>query len=143
MLNSRVISITKEKLGKFSLFLERSSGGRGRQLSDLQQSIQQKDFAAEPHTKSHRREEVCLRVLSERLVGRFLLALVLGINVVMFLFVGFSQQANLRNHVRIHTNERPYVCVDCGKFKLSLSIYLQLFKSIKFSYKFIKIQNKS
>lgn len=34
----------------------------------------------------------------------------------MFFFSkGFTQAANLRNHERIHTNVRPYVCIDCGK----------------------------
>lgn len=28
---------------------------------------------------------------------------------------GFTQAANLRNHERIHRNERPFVCNDCGK----------------------------
>lgn len=43
----------------------------------------------------------------------------LFIIMVLFTFVrtylGFTQAANLRNHERIHTNDRPYVCVDCGK----------------------------
>ena len=30
------------------------------------------------------------------------------------MFLGFTQAANLRNHERIHRNERPYIC-DCGK----------------------------
>lgn len=31
------------------------------------------------------------------------------------ILIGFTQAANLRNHERIHTNQRPYSCIDCGK----------------------------
>lgn len=29
--------------------------------------------------------------------------------------IAFTQAANLRNHERIHSQLRPYVCGDCGK----------------------------
>lgn len=34
---------------------------------------------------------------------------------ICFHFVAFTQAANLRNHERIHSQVRPYVCGDCGK----------------------------
>lgn len=35
--------------------------------------------------------------------------------ILFFPPLAFTQAANLRNHERIHTNLRPYVCADCGK----------------------------
>lgn len=34
---------------------------------------------------------------------------------ICFHFIAFTQAANLRNHERIHSQVRPYVCGDCGK----------------------------
>lgn len=82
-------------------------------LEDVREEI----VIVDAYSKPHRRTEIPVPDVSEK-YSQFDIQLKCANSsnfVYLFFFSAFTQAANLRNHERIHTNLRPYVCADCGK----------------------------